>query len=81
MPRRLGNLFIWKASLWRNAELADYDFLATYFICNEMYAICVLLLENNSSFIQSSNVLVNTGTVPDIMPHILYARPPTWPNA
>ncbi len=81
MTRQLGNLSSWNASLWHNAELADYGFLATFFICNDMHAICVLLIENKFSFIQSSNVLVNVGTVPDILSHILDARPPTWPNA
>ncbi len=35
----------------KRTELVEYDFLATVFIYNEMNAICVGLLENDSSFI------------------------------
>ncbi len=61
------------ANLRHKAELAKYDFLATFFIYNEMNAICVGLLASNSFRIQFCNELLIAGTVQDVMPLVLHS--------
>ncbi len=51
MTSWLGNVNGQYANLRHKAERAEYDFVVTFFIYNEMNAICVGLLENDSSCI------------------------------
>ncbi len=73
MTSWLGNVNGLYANIRHKAELVKYDFLATFFIYNEMNAICVGLLENNSFWIQFSNELPIAGTVQDVMPLVLHS--------
>ncbi len=73
MTSWLGNVNGKYANLQHKAELAEYDFLATFFIYHEMNAICVGQLDNNPSCIQFSNELLIAGTVQDVMPIVLHS--------
>ncbi len=72
MTSWLGNVNGLCANLRHKPELAKYDFLATFFIYNEMNAICVGLLASNSFCIQFCNELLIAGTVQDVMPLVLH---------
>ncbi len=72
MTSWLDNVNGYYANLRHKAELAEYDFLVTFFIYNEMNAICVGLLELLDSCIQFSNEPLITGTVQDDMPLVLH---------
>ncbi len=54
MTKWLGNISGKYANRRQKAERTEYSCLATSFIYNELNAICVELLENNSSCIQQT---------------------------
>ncbi len=53
----------------KKGEPAKYDL----FIYNEMNEICVGLVENNYSCIQSNNAFMSTGNLLDVMPLFLHS--------